>query len=136
MTSGKPVSAAKAFEAGLIDRVVDGDLQEAALQFAGELIDAGAGPRRTSEIPLDASHLPADYFDDMRASVGRKTRSLPAPQRIIDCVEAATRMDFDSGSEIERKAFMELMMSSESAGLRHAFFAQRQSSKIEGLASP
>jgi 3-hydroxyacyl-CoA dehydrogenase len=70
----------------------------------------------------------------MRSAVGKKTRGLPAPQRIIDCVEAATSMDFTSGAAIERKAFMELMMSPESAGLRHAFFAERQASKVEGLA--
>jgi 3-hydroxyacyl-CoA dehydrogenase len=134
MTSGKPVSAGQARETGLVDRIVDGDLQEAALQYAHELIDAGAGPRRTSELPLESSHLPAGYFDGMRSAVAKKTRGLPAPQRIIDCVEAATRMDFTSGAAIEREAFMELMMSPESAGLRHAFFAERQASKVEGLA--
>jgi len=134
MTSGKPVSAERAHETGLVDRVVDGHLQEAALNYAVELIDAGAGPRRASGQRVETSHLPADYFDNMRSLIGKKTRGLPAPQRIVDCVEAATKMDFASGSEIERKAFMELMMSPESAGLRHAFFAERQASKIEGLA--
>jgi 3-hydroxyacyl-CoA dehydrogenase len=134
MTSGKPVGAVQALEAGLIDRIAEGELQQAALNYARELISAGAGPRRTSDLPVASSHLPAGYFDSMRTAIGRKTRGLPAPQRIIDCVEAATTMDFASGSAIERKLFMELMMSPESAGLRHAFFAERQASKIDGLA--
>ena len=134
MTSGKPVSSAQALKAGLLDRIAEDDLLEAALAFADELIKTGTGPRRTSELPVESSHLPADYFDTMRALIGQKTRQLPAPQRIIDCVEAAASMDFTAGAAIERKLFMELMMSPESAGLRHAFFAQRQASKIEGLA--
>jgi 3-hydroxyacyl-CoA dehydrogenase len=134
MTSGKPMGAEQAMEAGLVDRIAKGDLQEAALEYARELIHSGAGPRRTSDLPVASSHLPADYFDSMRTAIGRKTRGLPAPQRIIDCVEAATTMDFASGSALERKLFMELMMSPESAGLRHAFFAERQASKIDGLA--
>jgi len=134
MTTGKPIGAVQAHEAGLVDRIVEGNLQDAALEFARELIEAGAGPRRTSELPVESSHLSADYFDDMRAAIAQRTRGLPAPQRIIECVEAATTMDFASGAALERKLFMELMMSPESAGLRHAFFAERQASKIEGLA--
>ncbi|MFC1702112.1 3-hydroxyacyl-CoA dehydrogenase NAD-binding domain-containing protein [Pseudomonadota bacterium] len=134
MTSGKPVSSAQALKAGLLDRIAEDDLLEAALAFADELIKTGTGARRTSELPVESSHLPADYFDTMRALIGQKTRQLPAPQRIIDCVEAAVSMDFTAGAAIERKLFMELMMSPESTGLRHAFFAQRQASKIEGLA--
>lgn len=133
MTSGKPISSAQALKAGLLDRIAEGDLLDAALAFADELINTGAGPRRTSALPVESSHLPADYFDSMRASIGQKTRRLPAPQRIIDCVEAATNKDFTAGAAIERRLFMELMVSPESAGLRHAFFAQRQASKITGL---
>lgn len=133
MTSGKPISSAQAVKAGLLDRIAEGDLLDAALAFADELINTGAGPRRTSELPVESSHLPTDYFDTMRASIGQKTRGLPAPQRIIDCVEAAIGMNFTAGAAIERRLFMELMVSPESAGLRHAFFAQRQASKITGL---
>jgi len=134
MISGKPLNAAQARDAGLVDRVVERDLQEAALEYARELINTGAGPRRTSDLPVESSGLPADYFASMRSAIAQKTRGLPAPQRIIDCVEAATTMDFAAGAAIERKLFMDLMMSPESAGLRHAFFAERQASKIEGLA--
>ena len=134
MTSGKPLTAAQARDAGLVDRVVEDNLQQAALDYAIELISTGTGPRRTSDLPVESSHLPEDYFDSMRAAIAQKTRGLPAPQRIIECVEAATNMDFASGAAIERQLFMDLMMSPESAGLRHAFFAERQASKIEGLA--
>jgi len=69
----------------------------------------------------------------MRAAVARKTRGVPAPQRIIDCVEVATKLDFEQGSDFERAKFKELMNSPESAGLRHVFFAERLTSKIEDI---
>jgi 3-hydroxyacyl-CoA dehydrogenase len=44
-TDGKPVSAARALEAGIVDRVVDGDLRPAAIAFAREHIKGQAPPR-------------------------------------------------------------------------------------------
>ena len=134
MVSGKPVSAAVALESGLIDRIAEGDLLEAALAYARELVNGGAGPRRSSSLPLDSGHLAPDFFEQKRAAVARKTRGVPAPQSIIDCVEAATKLDFEQGRAFEREKFMELMNSPESAGLRHVFFAQRQASKIRKAA--
>ena len=133
MVSGKPVSAARALELGLVDRLAEGELLASALAFAGELVVTGAAPRRTSDLPVEAGKLPDGYFDAVRAAVARKTRGLPAPQRIIDCLEDAVNLDIASAMERERERFSELMMSPESAGLRHAFFAERQAGKIEDL---
>ncbi len=133
IVAGKPIGAEAALASGLIDRIAEGDLLEAALAYAQELLDGGAGPRRSSSLPLDSSHLAEDYFEQKRAAVARKTRGVPAPQSIIDCVEVATKLDFEQGSAFERDKFIELMNSPESAGLRHVFFAERQTSKIEGV---
>jgi 3-hydroxyacyl-CoA dehydrogenase len=133
MISGKPIGAKDALEKGLVDRIAEGDLAQAALAYARELVDSGTGPRRTTKKPVESAHLPEGFFDATRSVVGKKTRNLPAPQRIIDCVEAATRMEFADAVEVERKLFMELMNSPESAGLRHVFFAERQASKIDDV---
>jgi 3-hydroxyacyl-CoA dehydrogenase len=131
--SGKPVAAAQALKLGLIDRLAQGDLQEASLTWARELLAEGKGPRRTSELPVPADTVSADFFAQRRAAVARKSRGLPAPQAIIDCIEEATRSEFAAGSAFEREKFKELMQSPESAGLRHAFFAERQASRVDGL---
>ena len=133
MISGKPIGAKQAQAAGLVDRIADGDLLPAALDYARELADSDAGPRRTSDLPVKVDHLPEGYFEATRAAVAKKTRGLPAPQRIIDCVEAAATRPFEEAVAVEREGFMELMMSPESAGLRHVFFAERQASKIEDV---
>jgi 3-hydroxyacyl-CoA dehydrogenase len=137
MVGGKPIGATRALEAGLIDRIAEGDLLKAALAYAGELASelggGGASPRRTTELPVKADHLPAGFFAATRSAVANKTRSLPAPQRIVDCVEAAATMPSAQAFAVERKLFAELMLSPESAGLRHAFFAERQAAKIDDI---
>ncbi len=133
MISGKPVSADAAFEKGLVDRIAEGDLQEAALSYARELADMKAPSRRTTDIPVKSNHLPEGFFGSTRAMVAKKTKGLPAPQRIIDCVEAAATMDHEAAVAVERQGFADLLMSPESAGLRHMFFAERQAAKIDGL---
>lgn len=137
MVGGKPIGATQALEAGLIDRIAEGDLLKAALAYAGELaselVGGDAGPRRTTELPVKADHLPAGFFATTRAAVAKKTRNLPAPQRIVDCVEAAATLPSAQAFAVERKLFAELMLSPESAGLRHAFFAERQAAKIDDI---
>jgi 3-hydroxyacyl-CoA dehydrogenase len=133
MISGKPVAAPAALEMGLVDRLADGELVASALAWAKELIEAGEGPRRSSGLPVESSHLPPGFFDAVRSDVARRTKGLPAPQRIIDCVEAASRMPFEAAVVLESELFMELMMSPESAALRHIFFAEREAAKIDDL---
>lgn len=133
MISGKPIGAKEALEKGLIDRIAEGDLNEAAIDYAHELADSEAGPRRTTQLQVKSAHLPEGFFDATRSAVARKTKNLPAPQRIIDCVEAATKLDFADAVKVERKLFMDLMNSPESAGLRHVFFAERLAAKIDDI---
>ena len=57
---------------------------------------------------------------------------LPAPLRAVDVI-AAVGGSFDDGLALERRAFLELMETPESKGLRHAFFAERAAGKVEGI---
>ena len=131
MTSGNPISASAALELGLIDKLVDGDLRDAAIAWARELVEQGASPRKTSEQAVP--EFDAAIFDEYRATLAKRARGQLAPQKIVDCVEAATRMSFEEGLGVERKLFFECMESPQSAALRHLFFAERQAAKIDGL---
>ena len=53
----------------------------------------------------------------------------------MDVVEAGARLPFDDALALERRAFVELMETPESKGLRHAFFAERAAGKVEGIGS-
>ncbi len=132
MTSGAPIAAGQAAQLGLVDKVIDGELREGALAWTLELLEAGAAPRRSSELPVP--EFDAAVFDDYRAGLAKRARGLEAPQAIVDCVEAAATMPFAEGLRFERDRFMALMQGEQSAALRHFFFAERQASKVDGLA--
>jgi len=112
----------------LFDRVVTGDLLEGAIAFAHEIAAARPLPLVRN---LKCSHPNADaYFQFTRNTVGAMSKNFPAPLRCIDAVEAAVKQKIDAGLALERKIFFELMQTPESKALRHAFFAERATSKI------
>ncbi len=136
MLSGRPVSAQRALEIGLIDRIAEGDLAEEAIAWArelGEAAEAGAAPRRSRDQRAGL----ADPDAYLRAIAERRKAlqgsRLPAPPRIVDCVEAALLVPFETGLAMERAAFEECLASDEAAALRHAFFAERLVAKVPEL---
>ncbi|NMG76445.1 3-hydroxyacyl-CoA dehydrogenase NAD-binding domain-containing protein [Aromatoleum diolicum] len=134
MLSGAPVSAQTALDKDLIDVIVEGNLLEAAQRFVGELIATRAPLRLASEGEVDRASVSPTLFADTRAALAKKARGAIAPARIVDCVEAAITMPFADGLKYERDLFVECMNSPQSAALRHAFFAERDASKIPGIA--
>ena len=132
MTSGRPWSAAEAAEAGLIDRIVDGDLELGAFAYVEELLAEGAPVRRASQLPVADDAL--DVLDSLRSRVAKGARGQTAPQRIVDCVETAIRQPFAEGEKFERQQFQACMQDPQSAALRHVFFAERNASRIRDLA--
>lgn len=131
ITSGAPISAESAHTVGLIDEIVEGDLTEAALIYARGLVAKGAHCRRSSELPAPTAD--PTVFREYRKLLEKKARGQIAPQKIVDCVEAAASLPFPDGLRKERDAFMELMMGPQSAALRHLFFAEREAAKVRGL---
>lgn len=130
-TKGDPVSASKAKEAGLVDRLAGEDsLADEAIAFAREIADVRPLPR-ASEKPLSAD--PA-VFEAFRAANAKRFRGFDAPAANIACVEKATQLPYAEGVQFERAEFMKLMFGTQSAAMRHIFFAERKAAKIEGVA--
>ncbi len=134
ITSGNPIPTGQALELGLIDRVFDEDLLGNAMAYAKELVEQKAELRRVRDITIEPSSISANFFDDYRAMATKRFRGLLAPQNIISCVEAAVNLPMDEGLARERELFIELLTSAQSAALRHMFFSERMSAKVNGLA--
>jgi 3-hydroxyacyl-CoA dehydrogenase len=132
VTSGVPISASEALEAGLVDRVVDGDLREGALDFAREKIAAGGelSRIRDNDEKLVSARENPGIFEQFRKAIARKTRGFLAPEYNIRCIEAAVNQPFDEGMKTESKLFMELMTGAQSAAQQYFFFAERQAGKV------
>jgi len=134
ITSGNPVGASKAKDMGLIDEVLEGaDLLAGAMQYAKDLAESGAPLKRIRDITIDPVSVEPGYFEKVRKAQAQRARGQIAPDRIISCIEAAVNLPMDKGLERERELFKELVMSPESAAMRHIFFAERLAAKIKDL---
>ncbi len=134
ITTGEPVKSevlAKAPGQKLFDRVIEGDLMEGALAFARDV--AAIRPLPSVRTLTAAAPADAAFFSGAKALLAKTARNLTAPQRCVDCVEAATKLGLDEGLAFERNVFVELVASTESKALRHAFFGERAASKIPGV---
>ncbi|MBW6525281.1 enoyl-CoA hydratase/isomerase family protein [Sphingomonas sp. RHCKR7] len=127
---GEPISAKRAQEAGLIDRVVGEDsLAADALAFAEEIKDKRPIPRAAEKTAApDPSAVAAFQKEN-----ARRFRGFDAPAANIACVVKATELPFAEGLAYERQEFMRLIMGVQSAAQRHIFFAERQAGKIDDV---
>ena len=131
ITTGEPVPAVALADTRLLDRVVDGDPLPAAMEVAASVATATSPPPRTRDLPLDEPSLAA-LCAAARARLGSARPLLPAPIRAVEAIAAAGGL-FDEGLALERRAFLELMETPESRGLRYAFFAERAAAKVDGI---
>ncbi len=131
IVSGEPVKSellAAAPGQKLFDKLIDGDLLAGAVRFAQEKADARPLPLVRN---LKVEHPNADaYFQFARNTVGAMAKNFPAPLKCVDAVAASTKMKFDDGMKFERELFTALMFTPESKALRHAFMAERATTKI------
>jgi 3-hydroxyacyl-CoA dehydrogenase len=130
MTSGDQISAAEAVKSGVFDAVVEGDLKTGAIAFAKSVIGKPSPRVRDRDEKVAADRGNAELFAAFRKKNARAFRGQKAPELIIQCIEAAVNLPFDEGIAVERTLFGKLIVSPESAAMRHIFFAERQAAKI------
>jgi 3-hydroxyacyl-CoA dehydrogenase len=129
--SGKPIGAADALQAGLVDRLIDGDLEPGAIQFAGEMAAQGGPHPKTRERRNKMGEaIDGSVFVAGRDLARKTRRNMLAPLAVIDAIEAAARLPFDQGCRREREVFTNCVRSEQAKALIHAFFAERGVSKV------
>ncbi|CDN56159.1 Enoyl-CoA hydratase/isomerase/3-hydroxyacyl-CoA dehydrogenase [Neorhizobium galegae bv. officinalis bv. officinalis str. HAMBI 1141] len=128
ITSGRSVKAEEALKLGIIDEVVAGDLVEAAISAALTLAEKPL--RRTGELNIAA--IDSAEIEKASAKILAKVRGQKAPVEAVRLITASNR-PLAEGLADERATFLALRDSREAAALRHVFFAERESSKVEGL---
>ena len=129
IATGRAAKAQDAVALGLAD-VVAADPVAAAVSAVREKL--GRPLRRTGEIHVPA--VDAAAISAAEAKILAKSRGQSAPAEAIRLVKAANRFDLGQGLAEERATFLRLRDSTESAALRHVFFAERAAGKVEKLA--
>jgi 3-hydroxyacyl-CoA dehydrogenase len=133
IVSGDPVPATQAAKTGVIDKIIEGDLLEGALDYARALAARNAPLRKVRDLKVDAGKIPPGFFDEARKRVAREKKNLFAPQRIVDALEAAATLPFDKGMARERELFLQCAQNSQSKALQHVFFAERKAANVPNL---
>jgi len=130
-TEGKPVPAAKALAAGILDAIVQNNLLDGAIEFAKAKATTGE-IRKAREIVLTADQIRSglEACNATRQTLAKIARGARAPFAVVDAIEAGLDRSFDEGSNREREIFAACVISIESKALRHLFFAEREVAKV------
>src|SRR5690606_41627413 len=123
IVGGAPISAAQGLENGLLDRIIEGDLKQGALEFVERIVAEKTPWSRVSDRAAVLDD--ADLFDKYASSVAAQQRGLLAPGHIIEAIRASVELPFSEGLQRERALLRELMSSPQSKAQRHVFFAER-----------
>ncbi|MEM9342607.1 MAG: 3-hydroxyacyl-CoA dehydrogenase NAD-binding domain-containing protein [Pseudomonadota bacterium] len=128
IATGKPIGAPEALGAGLLDGLSDGDLMDDAIALAKTV------PTPTPVMDR-AVHQPKDVtaFDAAASKILSKARGLNAPKFAVQALRNALSMPAADALAAEREAFLTLKSDPQSAALRHIFFAERATAKIERI---
>ena len=131
VTSGTPIGARAAAEKGLVDALAPEDgLLAFAVDYARRAVAEGKPLRRIRDMSVQAE---PGLFDSFRRANAKKFRGFEAPEKNIQCIEAATTQPFDEGEQTERRLFVELLEGTQSRAQQYLFFAEREAQKIPGL---
>jgi 3-hydroxyacyl-CoA dehydrogenase len=130
--TGNPIGAKEAYEAGLVDRLIEGDLEQHAVAFADEVKAVRPIPK-TSERQDKLEGTDPSVFAEFRKEHARKFKGFEAPEKNIQAIQAAVAKPYAEGVLEERRLFMELMTGTQAKAQQYFFFAERQAAKIDGL---
>ena len=122
----------------LVDALIEGDLLQGALAFTHQLLQDKA-PALWLRRLRDQTASQASAADDQalfaaaRELTATTLHGYPAPAKIVDAVQASVQLPFEDGLKFERQCFEELVLTSESRALRHAFFGERTVARVPDL---
>ena len=132
--TGNPIGATEAHAIGLVDRLIEGDLEQHAVAFAEEVKAIRPIPKSTErDDKLAGARANPQVFADFRKANARKFRGFEAPEKNIQAIEAAVAKPYAEGVLDERRLFMELMTGKQARAQQYFFFAERKAAKIDGI---
>jgi 3-hydroxyacyl-CoA dehydrogenase len=129
IASGTTVASEKLRSTPLFDAFAEGDLLDSALTFARRVVSEKRGLKRVRDLKVAMPNHEA-FFQFARNTVKAVAGRYPAPVACVEAVAAAFDRPFEQGLKRERELFAALMLSPESAALRHVFQAERAASHI------
>ncbi len=134
VVSGDPIGAAEALQNGLIEEIVEGPAAGGEA-FARKVLAENRPLRRLRDdnSKLAAAKADRSIFTNAAAAANKRNRGLEAPLACAEAVSWIFDVPFDEALKKERESFMKLVAGDQSKAQRHAFFAEREAAKIDGV---
>lgn len=129
LLTGRPVTAEIAQKIGLVDRVIEKNLDRAGLGSARNMA-ANQTEVRPTQARREGLEDAARFLEVVAAR--RKQAAgdgRDVVERILDLVEASLLLPFEAGRAMERVAYEDLVGGPQAQGLRHAFLAERRAAR-------
>ena len=133
--SGNPITAQQALKDGLVDEIVEGDLTAGAIAFARQIVASGKPLKRARMMDEKVATFRAnpDAFNEIAAKAAGRNKGLKAPMAAIEAVKMTLSVPFEEAIKRERDMFIALLSTEESKAQRHAFFAEREATKVADM---
>ncbi len=135
MLSGMHISAKKALDMGIIDKISENVVDD-SIKFIKEVsknTEHHPKVRDFNEKVIDARGND-NILLEAQAMAAKTRKGQFAPGQIIKCVESAINIDdFDEGLKKEGEYFLECLMHPQREAMIHIFFGERAASKISDL---
>ncbi|MBC7502929.1 MAG: enoyl-CoA hydratase/isomerase family protein [Herminiimonas sp.] len=128
IVSGTPIASEKLATTALFSEIIEGDFLQGVLAFANKVADTRPLPK-VRDLKVDYPNYEA-FLQFSRNTVRAMSGPYPAPLKCVEAVAASVTKKFDDGIKFERDLFVELVQTTESKALRHAFFGERAASKL------
>ena len=130
VVSGAFVPSEKFADTALFDKLFDkdADLIAEAVAFATNIAAVRPLPK-VRDRKVDYPNHEA-FLQFSRNTVKAMSGPYPAPLECVETVAASVTHKFEDGLKFERERFLHLAQTNESKALRHAFFAERNASKV------
>ena len=130
IVSGEPIGAMQARADGVIDEIIEGDLNAVAVDFARRVVREG----RPLRLVRDRDEkLIGEGFADAAEALTRRLRGREAPAACVEAVRNAIVLPFDEGLRRESELFRQLVAGDQSKAQRHIFFAEREAAKVPDM---
>ena len=130
---GTMMPAAKAYEAGIVDRLVpaDGDLLAEAKKFLLEVIAGTAGLKRPVH---DFSQIDAVAEMAQQGILkATKGRYIPGPMLALKSIHEGLKVSLENGLELEKANFAEVVLTHQAKGSINTFFIKGMTDKPKAM---
>jgi 3-hydroxyacyl-CoA dehydrogenase/enoyl-CoA hydratase/carnithine racemase len=132
---GRVFPASEAYHYGIIDKLIpeESDLTDEAVKFLTEIIAAEDVLKRKKH---DFSKID-DTANQAQQEVLKTTkgREIPGLMLAIKSIQEGMKVSLDQGLEIEKRNFIEAVLSNEAKGSIHTFFLKTMSDKPQAMMS-